>query len=121
MLILCDLMTETLTDNAILCIGIFMGILAAYSCDWSEARNWYLLSYPHQDHWIQVTNRILFVLGCILCLLVDFPSRADWAGKDINFILFPFIGFFSLCLTWCLSYNAMRIAVWIFRWCFDNK
>ena len=112
------LMTETILGDIILWIGVIMGILAAYSCSWHEARKMKILSY--RDFPIQVINRILFTLGCILCLFLDFPSRADWVGKEINFIIFPFIGCCCLCLTWCISYNLSRIAVQVYDWWLDN-
>lgn len=116
---LLNLMTETNIGVLILFVGCSMGLFAAIDSNWKDARTLELLSY--NNYKAQIINRILFTGGCICCLFVDFPSRADWVGKHINFIIFPTLGLCAMCIAWALTYHILRCIVWIVCWWFDKK
>ena len=118
-MVLQNLIMETAVGQLIMLVGCVMGLFAAIDSDWKDARELAILSYNNYP--VQVINRILFMAGAILCLFVDFPSRADWFGKAFNFILFPALGFFCFCLAWALTYNLLRAAIWVLAWCFEKK
>ena len=118
-MVLYNLIMETAVGQLIVFIGCVMGLFAAVVSDWKDARTRALLSY--NCYQAQVINRILFTAGAILCLFVDFPSRADWFGKAFNFILFPAIGFFAMCIAWALTYNTLRCLFWVVCWWFEKK
>jgi hypothetical protein len=118
-MVLYNLIMETAIGQLVVYIGCAMGVFAAIDSDWEDARKLDLLSYNNYS--AQIINRVLFTVGAILCLFVDFPSRADWFGKAFNFILFPAIGLMIFCMAWALTYNALRCAFWVVCWWFEKK
>ena len=120
-MVMYDLMFETLLGQTIVLIGAFMGLIAAIDSDWDDAWHKLLLSYNRRQ--VQVVNRIAFTIGVVLCLFLNFPSREHWSGEVFNFILFPFIGIVVLCLTWCLIFNLSRFIRWaieaLWNWWFE--
>lgn len=118
-MVLYNLMMETAIGQLVVFIGCVMGLFAALDSDWKDALKLDLLSY--NTYQAQIINRVLFTVGVILCLFVDFPNRADWPGKAFNFILFPAIGLMVFGITWALTYNALRCFIWVIHWWFRKK
>ena len=106
-------------------IGCVMGIFAAIDSNWDDALKMPPLSYNR--HNTQVANRLLFVIGCILCVVLDFTSGYYTMGP-ISLLLVPFLGCFGLVLAWFCSFCAMRILakiVWLgnslIGWIFEKN
>lgn len=95
-------------------IGCVMGIFAAIDSNWDDAWNMPPLSY--NQHNTQVANRLLFVIGCILCVVLDFTSGYYKLGSGMTLVVVPFLACFGLVLAWFCSFCAMRILakiVWL--------
>ncbi len=105
--------------HALISLGTVIGILGGLATTTKKLREDEPLIYTEAPL-TQVLNRLLFVIGCVVCLFADFPKSDNHFIQQIYWLLFPFMGFLIFLLSWCVSFWTVIALKAIIRWIFAS-
>lgn len=105
--------------NALISLGAVIGILGGVATTFKKLREDEPLIYTEAP-FTQALNRLLFVIGCVVCLFVDFPKPDNHFIQQVYWLLFPFMGFLIFLLSWCVSFWTIIALKAIIRWIFAS-
>lgn len=107
-----------ITDNLgyiIIVLGILIGVIGGLATSFKDWTDQSLMCY--RNAWVQSINRLLLVIACLLCLLVDFPEARD---TGMEWVFFYGVVFPNFCMYWALSFWAVIALKSVTSWVFSS-
>lgn len=117
MSIFIELVKDSWQLALILALGLVCGWFAAMD-SFGGRKKLPFLSYNSRV--VQIACRLCLVLGCILCLFVDFPHHNEWRFSFMNVVLFPFIGLVYLAVCWVVTFYFCKLGRRLLDWIFEK-
>lgn len=114
-----NIIDGNIVANALISIGTIIGVLGGFATTVKKLREDEPLIYTEAPL-TQVLNRLLFVIGCAVCLFVDFPKSDNHFIQQVTWLLFPFMGFLIFLLSWFVSFWSIIALKAIIRWIFAS-